>query len=64
MERRKLMSARWFHIVGFNAIWIFFPLWVLRSAYVDISEKFRIVERKGHERYGDRDGGVSDRKRR
>ena len=57
------MLARWFHIVGFNAIWIFFPLYVLRSAYVDISEKFRVVEMDGYKRYKDRDGGVSDRKR-
>ena len=58
------MLARWFHIVGFNAIWIFFPLYVLRSAYVDISEKFRVVAMDGYKRYEDRDGGVSDRKRR
>lgn len=58
------MLARWFYIVGFNAIWTFFPLYVLRSAYVDISEKFRLVDVRGYERYEDRDRSVSDRKRR
>ncbi len=64
MKRQKLMPARWFHIVFFNAIWIFFPLWVLRSAYVDISEKFRALEIKGSERYSDRDKALVDRKSR
>ena len=50
--------------MGFNAIWIFFPLYVLRSAYVDVSEKFRAVEMKGYERYEDGDGVIGDRKSR
>lgn len=58
------MLIRWFHIVSLNAIWIFFPLWVLRSAYVDISEKFRVVERKGYEQYEDRDAVLGDGKSR
>lgn len=58
------MSVRWFHIVGFNALWIFFPLYVLRSAYLDISEKFRVVETKGYGWNEDRDGVIGDRKSR
>ena len=58
------MPARWFHIVTLNAIWIFFPLYVSRSAYLDISEKFRAVETRGYEGYGDRDGAIGDRKSR
>ena len=58
------MPARWFHIVTLNAIWIFFPLYVLRSAYVDSSGKFRVVEMKGYERYDDGDRGEGVRKRR
>ena len=56
------MPARWFHIVFFNAIWVFFPLWVLRSAYVEISAKFRAVETKGSERYSDVNKVLDDRK--
>lgn len=26
----------WFYVVFFNAIWIFFPMWVLRRAYLEI----------------------------
>ena len=58
------MSVRWFHIVGLNALWIFFPLYVLRSAYLDISEKFRAVETKGYERREDREKILGDRKSR
>ena len=51
MERLKLTLKRWFHIVFFNAIWVFFPLWVLRRAYSDIRDTFRFVERTRGERY-------------
>lgn len=26
----------WFYVVFFNALWIFFPMWVLRRAYLEI----------------------------
>ena len=58
------MSGRWFHIVGLNAIWIFFPLYVLKSAYLDISEKFRVVGTKEYDRREGRDRILGDRKSR
>ena len=48
MERQTdgtLTAQRWFHIVFLNAIWVFFPLWVLRRAYVDIVDASKAVQR-------------------
>ena len=36
----------WFHIAFFNAIWVCFPVWVLRRAYVGIANVFDAGERR------------------
>lgn len=36
----------WFHIVFFNAIWIFFPMWILRRAYLEIANLSDSGERR------------------
>ena len=46
---------RWFYIVFFNAVWAVFPLWVLRHAYMEIGDTFRIMERTRQERHLARD---------
>lgn len=38
IEVKMLIRDRWFYIVFMNAIWIAFPLWSLRQAYLHAAD--------------------------
>lgn len=36
LDTRSVLHL-WFHIIFFNLIWVFFPTWVLRKAYLGLT---------------------------
>ncbi|MCJ1463452.1 hypothetical protein MMC07_002059, partial [Pseudocyphellaria aurata] len=52
----------WIYIIFFNAIWVFFPLWVLKETYSSVSDAFTVAERVEAENVAPEEKVLGERK--